>query len=161
VLNAHVPIEQPSHTKITYLLAIFSADEASKAVAKREAISSSLLLSDKAPWDTMKAQLLAEISKALSPQFLNFDDYNIMFFIPRNLPKPGMALSTEDNYEALLLRAANLTSKTPTVNLTILEKKRQADKENVIAPAEAKAETKSAKKVGFHVQVFSAYISLV
>lgn len=107
----------------------------------------------------MKAQLLAEISKALSPQFLDFDDYNVMFFIPRVLPKPGMALSTEDNYQALLLRAANLTSKTPTVNLTILEKRR-TDKENVVVPAEAtsKAETKSAKKVGFHFQVF-AHIS--
>ena len=136
--SAHVLVEQPSHTKITYLLSILSADEASKAVAKRETISSSLLLSDKAPWDTMKAQLLAEISKALSPQLLDFEDYNIMFFIPRVLPKPGMALSTEDNYQALLLRAANLTSKTPTVNLTIVEKKKQADKENVAAPAEAK-----------------------
>ena len=90
--SAHVLVEQPSHTKITYLLSILSADEASKAVAKRETISSSLLLSDKAPWDTMKAQLLAEISKALSPQLLDFEDYNIMFFIPRVLPKPGMAL---------------------------------------------------------------------
>ena len=71
-----------------------------------------------------------------------------------------MTLSTEDNYQALLLRAANLTSKTPTVNLTILEKKR-ADKENVAAPAEAaKAVTKSAKKVGFRFQVFRAYISI-
>lgn len=101
----------------------------------------------------MEAQLLAEINKALSPQFLDFEDYSIMFFIPRVLPKLGMALSTEDNYQALLLHAANLTSITPTVNLMILEKKKQADKENVIVPAEAKAETKSAKMVSFHFQV--------
>ena len=132
---AHVLVE-PSDTKITYVLAILSADEACKAAAKRKTINSSLLLSDKTPWDTVKAQLLVEINKALSPHFLDFEDYSVMFFIPRVLPKPGMALSTKENYQALLLRAANLTIKTPTVNLTILEKKR-VDKENVAAPAEA------------------------
>ena len=153
---AHVLVE-PSDTKITYVLAILSADEACKAAAKRETINSSLLLSDKTPWDTVKAQLLVEINKALSPHFLDFEDYSVMFFIPCVLPKPGMALSTEENYQALLLCAANLTIKTPTVNLTILEKKR-VDKENVAAPAEAtKAVTKSGKKVGFHFQVFCAY----
>ena len=100
---AHVLVE-PSDTKITYVLAILLADEACKAAAKRETINSSLLLSDKTPWDMVKAQLLVEINKALSPHFLDFDDYSHMFFIPRVLPKLGMALSTEKNYQALLLR---------------------------------------------------------
>ena len=99
---AHVLVE-PSDTKITYVLVILSADEACKAAAKRETINSSLLLSDKTPWDMVKAQLLVEINKALSPHFLDFDDYSHMFFIPRVLPKLGMALSTEKNYQALLL----------------------------------------------------------
>ena len=103
----------------------------------------------------MKAQLLVEINKALSPHFLDFEDYGVMFFIPRVLPKPGMALSTEENYQALLLRAANLTIKTLTVNLTILEKKR-VDKENVAAPAEAtKAVTKSGKWWAFIFRFFA------
>lgn len=112
-------------------------------------------LSDKEPWDTMKAQLLKEISDALTPQVLDFSNYACMFFIPRVLPKPGMVLATEDNYAALLLRAKNLTSKTPTINLTILEKKRHGDKENIAVPAEAQAETKVAKKVIFHFQLIT------
>jgi len=54
-----------------------------------------------------------------------------MFYIPRVLPKPGMALSTNENYAALLLCTKNLASKTPTINLTIQQKKGEMDKENV------------------------------
>jgi len=126
----------------------------SKAAAKRELISSSLVLSDSAPWDMMKAKLPVEIDTALSPHFLDFDDYILMFFIPRILPKPGIALSTEEHYKALLERAANLSSKTPTINLTIQEKKKKANKENAPATAEAQAvvETKG-KKVNLQPQV--------
>ena len=151
---AYATIERPS-TKVTYLLSILSAEEASKVAAKCEPISSSLVLSDTAPWDMMKAKLLVEIDTALSPHFLDFDDYILMYFIPRILLKPGIALSTEEHYNALLVRAANLTSKTPTINLTIQEKKKKkSNKENAPATAEAQAivETKG-KKVNMQPQV--------
>ena len=104
----------------------------------------------------MKAKLLVEIDTTLSPHFLNFNNYILMFFIPRILPKLGIALSTEEHYEALLEHAANLSSKTPMINLTIQEKKKKANKENAPATAEAQAvvETKG-KKVNLQPQVIT------
>jgi len=104
----------------------------------------------------MKAKLLVEIDTALSPHFLDFNDYILMFFISRILPKPGIALSTEEHYKALLEHAANLSSKTPMINLTIQEKKKKANKENAPATAEAQAvvETKG-KKVNLQPQVIT------
>jgi hypothetical protein len=134
--------------KLTYLLSILSVEEAGKPVSKHTPVSESLELSDKEPWDTLKAQLLVKIDTALSPSHLAFDDYIVMFYISRVLPKPGMALSTNENYAALLLRAANLASKTPTINITIQQKKGIIDKENEAAPsAEVKDGGKAAKKV--------------
>jgi hypothetical protein len=42
-----------------------------------------------------------KIDETLAPQALNFDDYLTMFYIPCVLLKPGMALSTNENYMAL------------------------------------------------------------
>ena len=77
----------------------------------------------------IKAQLLIKIVTALSLSVLSFDNYIIMFYISCVLPKLGMILSTKDNYAALLLHATNLTSKTPTINPTIQEKKSPPNKE--------------------------------
>ena len=46
----------------------------------------------------MKAQFLVKISNALSPQNLDFSDYDTRFYIPRSLPKPGIELATPENY---------------------------------------------------------------
>src|ERR1700678_3674956 len=126
---AHNIIES-SPKRLTYLISILSAEEASKPVSKRTPIIVSLELEDKEPWDTIKAQLLMKVDAALSLSVLSFDDYTIMFYISCVLPKPGMVLSTEDSYAALLLCATNLTSKTPTINLTIQQKKSPPNKEN-------------------------------
>ena len=74
-----------------------------------------------------------------------------MFFIPRILPKPGMAPSTEDNYAALLLHAKNLATKTPTFNVTIQQKNKDEDKENEAAPVliPEQKDSGSKKKVCF------------
>ena len=155
---AYATIERPS-TKVTYLLSILSAEEASKVAAKCEPISSLLVLLDMVPWDTMKAKLLVEIDTMLSPHFLNFDNYILMYFIPRILRKPGIALSMEEHYNALLVHAANVTSKTPTINLTIQEKKKKSNKENAPATEEAQAIVETmGKKVNMQPQVI-AHIS--
>jgi hypothetical protein len=153
-------VDEASSTKLTYLVSILSAEEASKPVSKRMPICVSLELGDKEPWDTIKAQLLMKIDAALSPLVLNFDDYIVMFHISRILPKPGMVLCTEENYAALLLRAANLTSKTPTINVTIQEKKKELNKENEGMPSttEAKNGAKAAKKVCFYCFATLAYM---
>ncbi|KAF8185982.1 hypothetical protein BJ912DRAFT_852486, partial [Pholiota molesta] len=140
--------------KLTYILTILSAQEASKPVSKRQPVSDSIELGNQEPWDTVKAQLLVKIDTALNPAILNFDDFTVMFYIPRVLPKPGMALSIEENYAALLVRAANLASKTPTINITIQQKHGvkpavDKEKENVpVVPAapEAIEGGKAAKK---------------
>ena len=91
-----------------------------------------------------------KIDEALAPRFLKLDDYLIMFFIPRVLPKPGMVLSTDENYAALLLRAKNLASKTPTINVTIHQKKGEMDKENVAVANAEVANGGKPKKVCFY-----------
>ena len=143
---AHKNIEDFLPKSLTYILSILSAEEARKSVSKRTPVTTSLELSDKEPWDTMKAQLLMKIDEALSPHVLEFDGYTVMFYISRVLPKPGMVLATEVSYRALLSRAANLTSKTPTINLTIQEKQNFANKENEGGPGAVSMEVVKEKK---------------
>jgi hypothetical protein len=144
---ANDPVEDVPPKKLTYILSILSAEEATKTVSKRTPISMALELGEKEPWDTLKAQLLMKIDTALSPHVLSFDNYTVMFYISRVLPKPGMILEAEDSYSALLLRAANLTSKTPTINLTIQEKKHGENKENEEASGAGQKEGSKNKKV--------------
>jgi hypothetical protein len=83
---------------ITYILSIFSADEIKKAVAKRCPKTLSLQLTTDEPWDTIKAQLLVKISQALNPKVIDYNNYTVMFFIPRVFPKPGAPLQSDDDY---------------------------------------------------------------
>jgi len=132
-------------SKITYVITIYGAEELSKASAKRVAIPALMELSKKEPWDTFKAQLLVRIDNALHPGSLDINNYNVMFYIPRILPKPGLVLQNQDNYTSLLMRAANLTSKTPTISLVVKQKKptnnqnQEVDKENQGVPVAAPA----------------------
>jgi len=68
-------LDAPSGKVLTYLLTIFSAIEASKAVSKCRPESDELEILLTEAWDTFKAQVLAKISKNLAPQFLNFNNY--------------------------------------------------------------------------------------
>ena len=137
--------------KLTYLLSILSAEEAIKPISKCLPISASLELGADEPWDRIKAQLLMKIDEALTSWVLKFDNYLTMFFIPCVLLKPGMVLSTDENYAALLLCAKNLASKTPTINFTIQQKKGEMDKENVAIVANAEvANGGKPKKVCFY-----------
>jgi hypothetical protein len=79
-------------------------------------------LSTSEPWDTVKAQLLVKIAAELSPPYLDYSHYDVMVYISRILPKPGMPLVTPENYASLLARVNNMTTLTPTVNITIEEK---------------------------------------
>jgi len=116
---------------LTYLFTIFSAIEVSKAVSKRRPESDELELSSAEPWDTFKAQVLAKISKNLAPRALHFDDYKIMYFIPRLVPKPSRQLTTADNYTSLLKLLEKSSNKvTPAINVIIEQKTADKDKEN-------------------------------
>ena len=145
--------------KITYLMAILTPEEAKKAQSKQAPVSTSLELWSDEPWDTVKAQFLVKISDALSPQNLDFTDYDTRFYIPRSLPKPGIELATPENYASLVTRAHNLTSNTPTVNITIRRKGGGADKEN-LTEVEVEA-TSKAKKVDFVLFISHIFTSLI
>jgi hypothetical protein len=84
-----------------YILSVFSASEMKKPLLKHIAKTQSFQLSLDKPWDTMKAQILAKISAVLDPQQINFSDYEVSFYIAQVFPKPGLLLSTQDDYNVL------------------------------------------------------------
>jgi hypothetical protein len=116
---------------ITYLLAIFSAIEMKKTVNKRMPKSHTIQLTTDEPWSTVEAQLLVKISAALSPLVLDISHYDIMCYIPRVLPKPSMGFSSETDYSILQQRIEKMTTKDPTINVTIIQAADPLDKENV------------------------------
>lgn len=142
--------EEPQETKATYLLNILSALELKKPVSKRIAKNLSLILSSSEPWETMEAQLLVKIDAALKPPTLNLNDYDIMFHIPRILPKPGMTPADNADYSSLLGRVKTMATKMdmPIINITIAQKE-NLDKENALVgdSDEEKKEAKKKKKV--------------
>jgi len=129
------------------VLSILSASEAKKSVSKREPKTHSVQFSTDEPWDTLKAQLLAKISIALNPPIIDFAQYNIMFYISRILPKPGLPLMSQEDFDIMNNRARNLTMKNPTINLSIVEKKNSGEKENADVDVDEEEPRKKGKKV--------------
>ena len=122
--------------------------EMKKPQARRMAKGSEFLFSLNEPWDTLLAQVLCKVSAALNPEVINIDNYEISYFIPHVLPKPGLSLMNLNDFDGLLKRAKNMTGKDPTINLIIVEREQarpknmiQNDEEVGIATA-----TKTAKK---------------
>jgi hypothetical protein len=99
----------------------------------------------------MKAQILVKITAAINPLPIDFLNFDITFYIPRVLPKPGLSLANDDDYAEMIRRARNLTSKDPTVNLLVLEKGNKADKENEDEAEEAKKAEKAKGKKNVRV----------
>jgi hypothetical protein len=136
--------EQPDNIKkVTYTLSILSASEIKKSALKHVPKTQSLHLSTDEPWDTMKAQILTKITAAINPLPIDFLNFDITFYTPRVLLKPGLSLATNDDYAEMIQRAHNLTSKDPMVNLLVSEKGNKADKE---AEEVEKAEKVKGKK---------------
>ena len=129
------------------VLSILSASEAKKSVSKREPKTHSVQFSTDEPWDTLKAQLLAKISIALNPPIIDFAQYNIMFYISRILPKPGLPLMSQEDFDIMNNRARNLTMKNPTINLLIVEKNNSGKKENADVDVDEEELRKKGKKV--------------
>lgn len=96
--------------------------ELAKPLSRRKGRNTGLELSTSEPWDTVKSQLLVKVASELSPAKLDYSHYDVMVYIPRILPKPGMPLVTPENYASLLARINNMSTLTPTVNITIEEK---------------------------------------
>ncbi|KAF9459314.1 hypothetical protein BDZ94DRAFT_1239330 [Collybia nuda] len=77
---------------ITYILSIIPASQSNKPASKRVAMTASVQLTTDEPWSTMEAQILL-----------------------------GMSLANETDYGFMIQRACNLTTRNPTINITINE----------------------------------------
>jgi hypothetical protein len=143
-----VPEEDIQPIEVTYIMLIMSAAEACKTVvSKRVAKSAILKLNMDEPWETIQAQLLVKIDHALSPSQIQYDQYDIKFYITRVLPKPGLSFSCKTDYDLMILKARKL--KDCTVNITVVQLASDDDKEN---DCEAElAEVAKPKKKAVHV----------
>jgi hypothetical protein len=83
-------IEQEKPKTVVYILSILAAAEAKKTViSKRISQSAIVRLDTDDPWDTMKAQILVKIDQALHPSRIQYDDYDIKFYITRAFQNPA------------------------------------------------------------------------
>ena len=67
----------------------------------------------------MKAKLLVKIDTYFSPTQLNFNYYEVMYYVRGAIPKPGIPLAFDADYISLVNRMLKSASPTPTVNITI------------------------------------------
>jgi hypothetical protein len=152
--------EDSKTRKITYIVSILSVVKANKPPSKQKPKIQSICLSTNEPWDWMKAQILAKVSITLNPHLIEFNNYDVMFFIPCNLPKPGLTLSNDEDYAVMTNCAQNLTSKDPTINLTVIEKERlgEENKENTGRDDTDNAETQTTGKLKLKEKNVRAYL---
>ena len=92
-----------------------------KTANKRTPKSQTIQLTAEDTWSTVEAHILAKIMLAIAPAKISISDYDIMCYIPRILPKPGMLLSSASEYSILLQRVGKMTNKDPTVNITVTQ----------------------------------------
>ncbi|KAG1752351.1 uncharacterized protein EDB91DRAFT_1077779 [Suillus paluster] len=91
----------PAPAQVTYYLSIFSEAEFHKAEKQRKSLNSFLQQTADLLFDTLKAQLLAQISAKLNPSKILYDDYNINWTVPWIQPSP-LALALDSDYKILL-----------------------------------------------------------
>ena len=71
-----------------------------------------------------------QLSTALNPSILDLENYELMFHIPHILLKPGLSLASEAYYLIMTGRGHNMTAKDHTINISIVEKLVDGEKEN-------------------------------
>lgn len=120
-IASHNPAPGPVTKEVSYIITVFSAAEMKKAKTKREPINASVNLNSDEPWDTLKAQVLVKISNAIKPRILNFNDYALTYQIPRVLPKPGLSLITQADFDAMMKCVNGMNAVTPLVNITVVQ----------------------------------------
>ena len=110
--------EEPSLT-ITYAIALFTAAEWKKAVAKRTPKNLSLQLKSTEPFDTVQAQILAKIDSVMDLPKNKITDYDVLYMITRIVQKPGVPLASEADYAVLVEKASGKNKTSAIVNLSI------------------------------------------
>ncbi|KAG6834876.1 hypothetical protein H0H93_006765 [Arthromyces matolae] len=137
---------EPVHVKITYILSIFSAGEMKKKPAKRMPKSGTIQLSSDKPWDTLKAQLLHKIDSTLKPKHLDFTNYTVSTSIPRIIPKPGINISSNEDYICFIQLAQKTSSQVLTAQVSLIEKEKEGGEDKENADTEIDETPKKAKK---------------
>ena len=102
-----------------------------KPVSKCKVKSGNVRLNDDEPYSTFSAQLLVVITSTLKPRLEGLHQYKICCIISNVLPKPGMLISSEEDYTIMVATA--LKSKGPhIINITVeeLDEDDGVDKEN-------------------------------
>lgn len=128
-------------------MSITFAAKMKKPASKHTLRNQTFTLNLDEPWDTMKAQILIKISDALNPRLLSYKDYEVSWFIPHVLPKPGLSLLNEKDFDILVKQAANLKGNDPTINVTIIQKEDCELNKNE-AMVEPTVNEKAKKRVG-------------
>ena len=103
-----------------------------KCSAKRTSKTFTFQLDSSECWDTIKAQMLAKIDAAIEPRPLDFTLFDIKFIIPRIVSKPGIPLSSENDY-LILLQHVCKPKNTPIVSIVIIQSQADGEKENLPA----------------------------
>ncbi|KIM85528.1 hypothetical protein PILCRDRAFT_5225 [Piloderma croceum F 1598] len=124
-----VPEEDIQPIEVTHIMLVILAVEVRKTVMLKCVAKSAILkLNMDEPWKTIQAQLLVEIDHALSPSQIQYDQYDIKFYITCILLKPRLSLSCKTDYNLMILKACKL--KDCTVNITVVQLASDDDKEN-------------------------------
>ncbi|KAG0697421.1 hypothetical protein DFH29DRAFT_1003738 [Suillus ampliporus] len=95
------------------------------------------------PWDTLKAQILVKISAVINPCMLCFDNYLLTYHISRVLPKPGLSLSTQADYDDMMKCVNGMAAKALNVNINVIqqvvdENEKQGEDESELAKSKSK-----------------------
>jgi hypothetical protein len=115
---------------ISCFVAVTSTAEMKKPVTKRSSKTYTFILSSDDCWDTMKAQLLVKIDAAFDPKPQKLEDFNVMFYVPRILAKPGLHLTSNEEFATMLQRVSKAKND-PVVHVTVSQIIRDEDeKEN-------------------------------
>ena len=129
--RAHTPNPSVSFI-VNYAVSVFTSAEMKKAVSKRVAKCSSFQLHTDKPWDTLKAQLLMKVSNAIGDDAtLDFSKFNFMVYILCVISKPGLPLTSDNDYDLLLTKIKARKLKEPILaNATVTQLNGADDKEN-------------------------------
>ena len=91
---------------ISCFVAVTSAAEMKKLVTNHCSKMYTFVLSSDDCWDTMKAQLLVKIDTAFNPKPQKLEDFNVMFHVPWILAKPGLHLTSDEEFTTMLQRVS-------------------------------------------------------
>jgi hypothetical protein len=108
--------------EISHMMSVVSTSEMKTPKSKHEPVNASVDLRSDEPWDTVKSQILVKISTVINPRILRFDDYLLTYCISRVLPKPGLSLLTQADYDGMMKCIHGMAARATTINISVIQK---------------------------------------